>query len=411
MTREREANRIRSTIRSLAPGFLWAAVFLQSAVVHAQIEDLVAINTLTPAASGGCYPGTTGTDATMFIRAYPGAQGCNLFNLNPDLCLARKEFPADGANGRAVSFSDMDQLRPSVYGDGSVVFFANNIDLCVMLTSSFQQEACYSLPPSFFVHSIAVQPQGTLLGMVPRDLNNIDVPANAIQIFSIGNYPSLPLLATYQFNNPLIFPDSIDFMARGAWILFDASTTQAVGGQWGLYLVNASTQQLHLLAPPVPGYELRNPVFGQTSDDVIAFEAVNTSTGSSTILTADLLTGEVRNIAEIGITTGIPTFNGDDTAIIFNREDAGAFSTVSLRRRTLLVDRITPFGPETLHIENGGYATIYRRGTFDSSALSCPEPTAIAGLVPSVLALATLARRRRSIREGGIQASGSGTLA
>ena len=123
---------------------------------QAQVENLVQINTLAPAQAGGCYPGTAGTDSTMFVRASPAFVGCDTQDINPNFCLARREFAGDGANGTIVSFSDMALLPPSVTGAGDVVFFVNNLDLCVMLSDQTQQDACYMLPPSTFVHAMAL---------------------------------------------------------------------------------------------------------------------------------------------------------------------------------------------------------------------------------------------------------------
>ncbi len=372
---------------------LLLAVVAFAPAAHGQIENMIEIQTLSAADAGGCYVGASGSDATMFIRAAPGGTTCDFGDLNPNFCLHRREFPADGADGAAVSFSDMALLRPTLQGDGEVVWFVNNLDLCVMFSNQVQQDACYMLPPTFFVNSVAVQPQGALLGMVPRDLFNINVPANAIQVFGIGSFPSLTLLATLQFTNPLVYPETLDFMTRGSWIVFDASTTPTAGGAWGLYLVNRVTGAFRTLAAPVAGYELRNPVFGQTSDDVIAFDAIDTSTGQATVLTADIVSGAVRKVAELATPMGVPTFNGDDSALVFNREDASVFSTVSLRERPLSADRITPTGSETAHVANGGYATIYRRGAFDDSAVACPEPGMVTGLAISLLWMRLAPRR------------------
>jgi hypothetical protein len=376
---------------------IFLAFVLSTPRAEAQIEDLLQINTLTAEQAGGCYPGTAGDDSTMFVRLVPGGSQCDTLDLNNNLCLTRRESAlGDGANGRVVSFGDMALLRPAVYADGSVVFFPNNLDLCVMVSNDFQNEACYNLPPTFFVHNIAVEPQGTLLGLIPRDLNNINVPANAIQLFQIGAFPSLALAATYQFASPLLYPESLDLMTRGPWIAFDGASSLLPGADWGIYLVDRFTSGLHTLIPPVAGYQLRNPVFGQTSDDVIAFDAVDTTTGQTTVLTANLMTGEVRKIAEIAFGAGIPSFNGDDTKLVFNREDATVFSTISLRERSLSSDRITPVGPEQPHLSNGGYATVYRRGSFDASATPCPEPGVAIGLSFSILGLALLSQRRSS---------------
>jgi hypothetical protein len=139
-------------------------------------------------------------------------------------------------------------LRPTVTGDGSFTLFVRNLDLCLMSTTLFQQDICYNLPGpnGFFVHGIGVQPQGSLLGLIPRDLNNINVPANALQFFALGVFPTIQLVNMFQFLNPVIFPETVDLMTRGPWLVFDASTSNGLGGSWGLYLVNGNTGELRV---------------------------------------------------------------------------------------------------------------------------------------------------------------------
>lgn len=187
------------------------------------------------------------------------------------------------------------------------------------------------------------------------------------------------MLFTYQFFAPVVYPESVDFMGKGEWAIFDGSDSPFAGGIWALYVLNLNTGQLRTLLAPVAGYELRNPAFAQTSDEVITFDAFETSTGINSVMTANIVTGEVREIAQTAV-FGVPGFSGDDSALIFNREDAAAFSTISLRRRGLAADRITAIGAEGAWIGNAGYGVIYRRGTFDTTAVACQ--LAIPGVIP-----------------------------
>ena len=372
-------------------------VLLAALPASAQVAGLVNVNTLQPNQTGGCFVGTPGTDATLFLRLTPGGVGCDFSDLNNNLCLVREEPPGDPAGGTIVSFGDSSLLRPSVTGDGAIGVFSRNIDLCLLPTANAQQDICYQLPPTFFTHAATVNPQGTAIVLIPRDLNNINVPANAIQRFAVGPFPQLQLTDTWQFFNPLIFPESVDPMTKGDWILFEASDTPALGGNWGLYLVNTISGALHTLVAPIAGYDLRNPAFAQTSDEVIVFDAFETATGINTVLTANIVTGQVREIAQTAV-FGVPGFNGDDSAII-NREDAGVLSTISLRRRGVAADRISPLGAEQAHIADAGYGVVYRRGALDTTTVAC------AAAVPGVVPDGTL-----RINAGGARAAGAMTI-
>ena len=355
-----------------------ALSFLCSAPALAQVAGQVQITTMLESETGGCYVGTAGPDATMFLRLNPGGTGCDTQDFNPNLCVTRLETAGDQPNGTIVSFGDSSLLRPSVAGDGSFTWYSTNIDLCLFQTNTVQQDICFNLPPTTYVHFTSVSPSGGFIVMVPRDLGNINVAANVIQLFQ-ASFPTLPLLGTYQFFSPVIYPDSVDIMGKGEWAVFDASTSPFPGGNWGLYVVNLNTGELRTLVAPIAGFELRNPAFAQTSDEVIAFDAWELSTGVNTVLTANIVTGDVREVAQTSV-LGVPGFNGDDSALIFDREDAATFSTVSMRSRALATDRITPVGAEQPWIANAGYGVVYRRGTWDTTAVVCQ--TAIPGVIP-----------------------------
>ena len=343
----------------------------------AQVADLVQVTTLLPAETGGCFVGTPGTDETLFLRSFPGFTGCDLFDGNSDLCLMRRG-PGDPAGGTQLSFGDSALLRPSMPADGGFVWFVRNLDLCLAPIDPVQQDICFNLPPTTFVNNASVSPDGSRIALVPRDLNNINLPANAIQLFQ-ASFPTLPLLASYPFVSPPIYPETIDAMAVGDWLVFDASDTPLASGNWGIYVLNVVTGQLRTLIAPIAGYQLRNPAFAQTSDEVITLDAFNNLTAVNTVLTVNIVTGEVREVATTAI-FGVPGFNGDDTALVYNREDATVFSGASLRSRPMAADRISPAGAEVNWVTDAGYGVIYRRGVFDPSPVPCTAQ--LPGIVP-----------------------------
>ncbi len=370
------------------------------------IVDLIQVNTLTAAEAGGCYVGPTGpTEATAFVRLEPPDVGCRASDpINPNICISRREFASDGPNGTAITFQGATYRRHSMSADGEFIWFMYALDLCVLPSDidvtvpppQREEETCYELNNSSgtnrtFVFSAAVSPRGDEVGVIPG--SSVFSPANAIQVRAT-QLPTLPLTASYSFIQPLLYPFTLDFMTNGDWIVFDASSTSSGSGTWGIYLIRRSDRTLHTLVPPIAGYELRNPAFAQTSDDRIAFDALELATGTVTILTADLLTGDVREIATTDQIYGNPSFTTDDGALVYNQNDPAEYSLVSLRSRPLDTDGITPTGPEQPWIDGGAFPMVYRRGIFFTTPIPCPEPGLGTGIAAAVAAVGVLGRRR-----------------
>src|SRR4029453_17418890 len=67
---------------------------------------------------------------------------------------------------------------------------------------------------------------------------------------------------------------------------------------------------------------------------------------------------------------GVPSYTGDDSAIIYSQGDPSTPTGSSLMRQPLASDRLTPVGASTLWLSNADFNVIYRRG----SGLSFENP-------------------------------------
>jgi hypothetical protein len=347
------------------------------------------------------FPGTDGTDSTLFVRFVPGA-GANF--------LGRREIPSDGANGGILSTFDVKAARPAVLGDGSEAVFVDSIDgLCFISTAGGEPEFCDERV-SGAVSSVAVSPDGHRFSFVLRDLvsgdpeNQIYVlderktPPDDLSIFSI----EAPAIDAATIAN-ILFADQMDFSADGRLMIFDAITevgflgsgagTTAAVRVWAIYAVDLATGTIFTIVPPERGVDIGYPALAQTSDIHLVFDVVEQETGNGAVLAGNLDTGALAKIADLAGTPsspafGIPSYSGSDDAVILSYADATVPSGVSLARQGVASDRITPSGAPTAWLDDADFGVIYRRGTF------VPEPASTWLVACAWSAVATLARRR-----------------
>lgn len=346
------------------------------------------------------FPGTAGSDATLFVRFDAGAN-----------FLGRREIPSDGAGGKLLSFFDVKAARPAVLGDGSEAVFVDSINgLCSIRTEGTEAEFC-DPSVSGVVSSIAVSPDGNRFSFVLRNLVSGD-PENEIYVFDDRIAPPNDL-SIFSIEAPaidaatiasILFADQMDFSADGRWVVFDALTQVDFLGSgagaaavrvWAIYAVDLSSGSIFTIVPPERGIDIGYPSLAQTSDNHIVFDVVDQQTGNGAVLAGNLDTGALAKIADLAGTPafpafGIPSYTGSDDAVIFSQADPFVNSGVSLEKQGVAADRITPSGAQTRWLDDADFGVIYRRGVF------VPEPAPTWLVACAWGALALLARRRRS---------------
>jgi hypothetical protein len=341
------------------------AIGLAAVQANAQSRELLDQVSVTPLpGEPTCYAGTAGVDATIFLRNDIHRIDCSIFSGQAP-CLARREFPGDGANGRPISLEGVIILRPSVSGDGVSVWFNGfGFNVCGMQTASERNEGCFGRDLiGIDVHSTAVSPFGSPVAV--SALDSQFQPSN--QIF-LGDAATFALLEQYTVQTAdtggaFLQVESMDFTVDGRFLIVDAFNP-VLG--WGIYAVSRTTGLTTTLVQPVAGLALRNPALAQTSDDFMAFDAQDVMTGATTVFAANLLTGALSEIAS-SATLGYPSYTGNDAAIVFTDGDASTESQVSLDVQPLGSDRMAPQGPRARWLTDGGVGVIYRRGTFDGT--------------------------------------------
>ena len=357
------------------------AVSLTAAAQEAELIDQVSVTPLPGPAS--CFAGTAGTDHVMFIRDDLQRIDCSIFSGQAP-CLARREFPADGPNGRAVSLEGIIVTRPSVTGDGASVYFTKfGFNVCGMNTADIAAEGCFGRDLlQFDPNTIAVSPFGNPLAISTLD-DNFN-PANQILV---GDAFTLQLLenhvvATAEPGGNLLRVDAMDFTVDGQYILTDAYNP--LSNTWAIYAVERATGVTRTVVAPVAGLHLRNPALAQTTDDLMTFDAQSVATGANAVLAANLLTGQLSRVADTDF-LAYRGYTGSDAAIVFTDSDPATESRASLDLQVLLADGITPDPARgrTRYLTDGGVGVIYRRGAFDGTLRDPETCGAVSGLADS----------------------------
>ena len=181
----------------------------------------------------------------------------------------------------------------------------------------------------------------------------------------------------------------MNFTADGQWLIYDALSAVIVSGdednliqrgQWSLYALHLQTGRGFPLIPPRRGFHIAFPALGQTSDNFLTFDEFDETRNQSTVYTAKLSDGIVREKKEIATVEGgfgVPGYTGDDTALVYSQRDPRVSTGFSLVRQPLkdcqppvgqsLEDclrnyyHLTPKGPSSIWLRNAEFGVIYRR--------------------------------------------------
>lgn len=306
-----------------------------------------------------------GEDATLFICFDPSLGIVRLCRRDTGL--------NDPVQGVFLSQFDVRFSRPSVSGDGSIAAFVDSInDTCFINTQSNTGEECSGLPGT--VSSVAISPDGNLFGFVALD--SLGQPANSITVSGLNDNTFqtqsfelvAPAIDASTINN-IAFADVMNFTADGRFIIYDALTefnlldgTQV--NNWGIYALEIATGQTSVLVTASAGVDISNPSLSKTSDNFMTFALSEESDTTSTIVAANLNTGQVEQIAIADGLFSVPGYNGDDSAIVFDVTDNSTPTGFSLFQQTVTSDRITATGTAQQSLSDAAFGVIYRRGNF-----------------------------------------------
>jgi len=314
-------------------------------------------------------PAATGDDAALFV--YYDAKLKGYF-------LGRRET-GDPTQGIQLSAYDAVLSRPSVTGDGNLAVFVNTSnDVCFIRTDGSTNESCMGWND---VSSVAMSRDGNMFGFVM--LNSQGQRSNQLTIFNLrNNIPAGDSEQVYTMvaptydgitTNTILMGDTMSFSLNNSYVFYDAYNVIKLAdgsqfGAWSLYGIELATKQTIVIMPPIRGYDIGNPAFGQTTDSFVTFDLYDPKARISTIYAMNLINGDRQAIAKTGGDWGTPCYTGDDKAIVYS-------SGNSLWRQSVSGDYITPAGSPVLYLENADYGTIYRRAKSVIVPTPPPIPT------------------------------------
>jgi bacillolysin len=316
------------------------------------------------------FPGVNGEDATLFL----------FYDLEAgEYFLGRRENALqDGEDGvQLVEFS-VAPARPSVAGDGSLAVFVDSAnDVCFATTDGSpidqgdpSSTICLGFPG--VVSSVAVSPDGARFGFVLLDEQGLaDNTVCVIDLGPGGGDRTYTLVAPALDGGELdtiLFADSMEFTADGAFLIYDAlNDLQLLDGSslqaWSIFALDLASGQSQAIVPPVPGLDIGFPSLSQRSDGFVVFDVFDNDTFASTVIAGNLTTGDTATVATVDGGFGVPGYTGDDGAIVYSQASNTA-TAFSLARQPLAADRLTPQGPATEWLTDADYSIIYRRGIF-----------------------------------------------
>jgi bacillolysin len=305
-----------------------------------------------------------GPDSLLFIY-YDTEKGNYL--------LGRRE-QEDPEIGVQLSCHTVAEKKPCVSGDGSLVIFVNSqYDLCKIDSNPSECEECLGYPG--LTNSIALSPDQRQFAII--FFNQFGMPSNSIGVIDIETseaksfHLTSPVFDGDFSMNTILLADTMDFTADSKYIIYDAFNViqlanESMIGTWSIYAIDIETGQIQTIVPPALGYDISYPGLSQTSDNFITFDVLDIENQLSFICTGNLNTGELK-IASLALNSyGIPSYNGDDTGIIFTSANNYATPTGgSILEQAVSDDRITPVGSPSVYMVDGEFGVIYRRGAFN----------------------------------------------
>lgn len=330
----------------------------------AEAFDAVEIFENTPTPGPSEITPIDGPDSLLFIY-YDVEKGGYL--------LGRRE-QGDSEIGMQLSCQTVAEKKPCVSGDGSIVIFVNSqYDLCMMNTNPSTCEECLGYPG--LINSITLSPDNRQLALI--FLNEYGMPSNSINVIDIKTKDAKTFdLVSPVFDgdfsiNTILLADTMEFTADSKYIIYDAFNViefanESIIGAWSIYAINIETGHIQTIVPPTLGYDISYPGLSQTSDNYITFDVLDIENQLSYIFAGNLNNGELK-VASMALNSyGIPSYNGDDTGIIFTSANNYATPTGgSILEQAVSDDRITPVDSPSVYMADGEFGIIYRRGEFN----------------------------------------------
>ena len=313
-------------------------------------------------------PSFSGEDATLFT--FFDSERSATF-------LARREYAlGDPEQGVFLSETPIALLnRPSLMDNGLLgIFVSEENEVCIFSTSPVTEECIES---DVQASSVAISGGGRFLSFV--FLDDSGDPTNLIFIGEIGAENVEESIEIFELRAPvldgdttdtILFADAMDFSLDGRFLYFDALNRITFDDEssidsWSIYMLDRSSGDIFAIIPPETEFETLWPALGQRHNNLLTLEFLEISTGISNVLALDLFTGRINDLVELtGIYFGIPSYNGDDTALVYtdsfiDQESSNEIPIIKLL--PLQDDGISAAGAASNWLSGTPLGLIYRR--------------------------------------------------
>jgi Zn-dependent metalloprotease len=304
------------------------------------------------------FPSVQGEDALLFA--------CLVQDGSVHVC--RDEKPTD-KQPVVLSQNSIAPTRIAVDGNGEMAaFITSQRDLCLMNTDT-GREACLGMPGK--TNSVAMSPDSRYFAFVLLDDNGKITPKITVVDMKADTEKTYQLYAPADSKQPvysIVAADSMTFTASGL-LLYDAlNVFRGADGRtfqsWAIYALNVNTGAIQNVIQPDQGEDIGFPSLSKTSENFIVFDVYKDQTKTIQVYTMNLNTGKFAKISEFQGQQSVPSYNGDDSAIVHMFPDTDVAFNSQLIRQPLAKDRITPQGQATTWLRGATFGTVYRRGKF-----------------------------------------------
>ncbi len=259
----------------------------------------------------------------------------------------------------------------AVEGSGQMAaFVTQDRDLCLIRTDG-QGEACLGIPGT--VWSVAMSPDARYyafvlldaMGNISPSITVVDMVAETEQTYALV----APAIDSDKPISTIVGADALTFTAGGQTVMYDALNVFRAAdgtqtGSWAIYGLDIETGITYNVITPSKGKDVGFPKLSQTSDNFMVFDLYDEQSGQLQVHTVNLNTGDFSLLAAFQGEGSVPSYTGDDGAIVYTYPDSSAALGYQLVQQQLGQDRRTPQGEPATWLKYGAYGTIYRRGQF-----------------------------------------------
>ena len=261
--------------------------------------------------------------------------------------------------------------RPSLTDDGAVAVFVDDQNRVRVYNFNSNELSFLENNPQTIWRNVAVSKGGRRLALTTTDNDNevlvFDLVSGTGRNFDLFN----PTTAQGISTGDVVFADAMEWEPGGESLMYDALSRLDDGLEfWDIGFLSAwdtgaqdfGDGSIFKLFSNLPEEtSIGNPTFSRNSPYIIAFEQVDFSTETFTLIGANIETGRSATIFT-NIQVNYPNFGIDDDRICF---DAASQGSAVLAVRPLADDKISPAGDAFILVNGGHWGTFFATGDRD----------------------------------------------